>query len=157
MFDFTTVSATDCKPIGAWRLHPGHAMGLCPRKAAVLRVYCGRLWVTLDGPHGRHPNDAGDRFMSPGDVLFVAAGVRAVLESMTEQGSIAPAHFDWGDQAAAPSRFAREVGGPSADFVAALTQASAALAQMAKGLLGCSGSLVVERGKVLSRMASLRS
>ena len=38
-------------PVGSWRLHPGHAMRLQPQRPAVLRVDCGRVWVTLgQGP-----------------------------------------------------------------------------------------------------------
>ena len=86
-----------CAAIGNWRLHPGHAMSLSPTKTAVLRVFCGRLWVTLGGPYQGAANEPGDRFLGPGDVLAVSAGALLVMEPMPQPGDEGPVHFDWSD------------------------------------------------------------
>lgn len=147
-------------PIGAWRLHPGHAMHLQPKRHAVLRVYCGRVWATLgQGAEGGAPDDGGDRFLGPGEVLVVPAGASLVMEPFAAPGDRGPVHFDWIDPtaAAAPSRFAREVAAPARELRASLGQAAVALARMVLGLLGYSEFLVAGRGRVLTPLESLRS
>lgn len=148
-----------CAAIGSWRLHPGHAMSLRPKKTAVLRIFCGQVWVTLGGPYQGAPNDLGDRFLGPGDVLAVPAGARMVMEPIAAPGDSGPVHFDWSDAAvsAAPSRFAREVVSPTRELGAALGQAGWALSRVLRGLLGYSEFLVAGRGRVLSPLESLRS
>ncbi len=145
--------------IGTWRLHPGHAMSLRPKQAAVLRIFCGQVWVTLGEPVGATPDQAGDHFLSPGDVLVVPAGVALVMEPVVERGDTAPVHFDWSDApvAASPGRFAREVLAPSKEACAALVHAAVAIARALRGLLGYSEFLVAGRGRVLSPLESLRS
>ncbi|MDP3887944.1 DUF2917 domain-containing protein [Hydrogenophaga sp.] len=148
-----------CAAIGSWRLHPGHAMSLRPKKTAVLRIFCGQVWVTLGGPYQGAPNDLGDRFLGPGDVLAVPAGARMVMEPIAAPGDSGPVHFDWSDASvsAAPSRFAREVVSPTRELGAALGQAGWALSRVLRGLLGYSEFLVAGRGRVLSPLESLRS
>lgn len=148
-----------CAAIGSWRLHPGHAMSLRPKKTAVLRIFCGRVWVTLGQPGGASPENAGDRFLGPGDVLAVPADARLVMEPVAAPDDTAPVHFDWSDAAAgaAPGRFAREVVSPTRELGAALGLAGAALARVLRGLLGYSEFLVAGRGRVLSPLESLRS
>lgn len=145
--------------IGTWRLHPGHAMALRSRQSAVLRVFCGRVWVTLGQPAGATPQSAGDRFLAPGDVLTVPAGARMVLEPIAPPGDAAPVHFDWTDAPAMarPGRFAREVGLPLRELAAALGHVALATVRVLRGLLGYGEFLVPGRGRVLSPLESLRS
>jgi len=145
--------------IGTWRLHPRRAMRLQPKKAAVLRIYCGRVWVTLGQPAGATPETAGDRFLGPGDALIVPAGVLLVMEPLAAPGDAQPVHFDWSDACAAgaPGRFSREVASPARELGAALGMAIGALGRVLRGLLGYSEYLVAGRGRVLSSLESLRS
>lgn len=145
--------------IGSWRLHPGQAMRLQPSQAAVLRIYCGRVWVTLGQPAGTTPDTAGDRFLGPGDALVVPAGVRLVMEPLAAPHETQPVHFDWSEAraAAVPGRFAREVASPARELGVALGQAAGALVRVLRGLLGYSEFLVAGRGRVLSPLESLRS
>jgi hypothetical protein len=134
-------------------------MSLRPKKTAVLRIFCGQVWVTLGGPYQGAPNDLGDRFLGPGGVLAVPAGARMVMEPIAAPGDSGPVHFDWSDASvsAAPSRFAREVVSPTRELGAALGQAGWALSRVLRGLLGYSEFLVAGRGRVLSPLESLRS
>lgn len=147
-------------PVGAWRLHPGHAMSLRPKRPAVLRVYCGRVWATLgQGAAAGAPDDGGDRFLGPGEALVVPAGVSLVMEPVSVPGDRGPVHFDWSDASAAvaPSRFDRDVATPARDLRSSLGHAVVALTRMVFGLLGYSEFLVAGRGRVLSPLESLRS
>lgn len=154
-----TASLARRQAIGSWRLHPGHAMGLRPQQTAVLRIFCGRVWVTLGQPGGASPDTAGDRFLGPGDLLVVPAGARLVMEPLAAPGDAQPVHFDWSGATAPamPSRFDREVASPARDLGAALGQAAGALGRVLRGLLGYSEFLVAGRGRVLSPLESLRS
>lgn len=145
--------------IGTWRLHPGQAMGLRPRRESLLRIYCGRVWVTQGGPYMVDGRELGDRFLSPGDTLRVPAGVHLVMEPLVDAGDEAPVHFDWtvASTLETPSRFEREVLSPSRELGAALRQALTAMARVLRGLLGYSEFLVAGRGRVLSPLESLRS
>lgn len=145
--------------IGSWRLHPGHAMSLRPKKTAVLRIFCGKVWVTLGETDTGVPCASGDRFLAPGDVLVVPAGVRLVMEPLDTSGDPAPVHFDWSDRPASQGerRFARDVLEPSRELGAALGQAGLALVRMLRGLLGYGEFLVAGRGRVLSSLESMRS
>lgn len=145
--------------IGSWRLHPGHAMSLRPKKTAVLRVFCGKVWVTLGETDSGVPGASGDRFLEPGDMLVVPAGVRLVMEPFVARGERAPVHFDWSDRPASRDdrRFAREVLAPSRELGAALGQAGLALLRTVRGLLGYGEFLIAGRGRVLSPLESMRS
>ena len=149
-----------CRPaIGTWRLDPGHAMSLRPRQTTVLRIVCGRVWATLGEAAGTTPDRAGDRFLGPGDVWVVPAGVHLVIEPVSVRGDTAPVHFDWSG-APAPltsGRFAREVVSPAREFRVASGQAAGALVRAVRGLLGYGEFLVAGRGRVLSPLESLRS
>ncbi len=156
----STPSAFRCRhAIGTWRLHPGHAMSLRPKQAAVLRIYCGQVWVTLGRPAGAVPDSAGDRFLGPGEALVVPAGVRLVMEPMAQPGDTAPVHFDWSDATAGSSvgRFDREVLAPTRELGGALGQAAIATVRVFRGLLGYRDVLVAGRGRVLSPLESLYS
>ena len=144
----TVVSLPRRQAIGSWRLFPGQAMSLRPRRDARLRVYCGRLWVTTGGPYRIEGRDAGDRFLSPGDVLCVPAGARLVMEPLAEPGDEQPVHFDWTEAAASPrrERFAREVQAPARELRQALAQTGLALARLLRGVAGWSSPLAASRG-----------
>src|SRR6059058_2087032 len=45
---------------GTWKLARGRAVTLRPATDGILRVAHGRVWATVDGPHGCTPEDAGD-------------------------------------------------------------------------------------------------
>lgn len=145
--------------IGTWRLTPGHAMSLRPRRAAMLRIVCGRVWATLGQGAGNTPDSADDRFLGPGDVWVVPAGLTLVIEPVSARGDMAPVHFDWSGAPAllVADRFTREVVAPAREFCAALGQAAGALARALRGLLGYGEFLVAGRGRVLSPLESLRS
>lgn len=134
--------------IGTWRLQPGHAMSLRPARASLLRIYCGRVWVTQGGPYAVRGRESGDQFLSPGDTLRVPAGASLVMEPLTEVGDERPVHFDW---ISAPrpqpgERFAREVLAPARDLGVATTLAGRALARLARGLIGWGGQIASSRG-----------
>jgi hypothetical protein len=145
---------------GAWRLHPGHAIGLHPKEASLLRIHRGHVWVTLGTPGALSPQDSGDRFLQAGESLVVPVGARLVMEPLMTHGTTEPVCFDWSD-ARAPAvtagRFSREVLTPMGDLVGALGQAGISLARVLRGLAGYSEFLVAGRGRVLSPLESMRS
>lgn len=61
-----------------WRLEAGRALGLRAAETGVLSVAEGRVWATLDGPHGRRE---GDHVLAAGAQLVVPAGRRLVIEA----------------------------------------------------------------------------
>jgi hypothetical protein len=155
-----SAAALSFRPVGAWRLHPGHAMSLRPKKTAVLRIQRGWVWVTLGEPGAPSPLESGDRFLRDGESLVVPAGARLVMEPLSPREADGPVCFDWSDAMpvlATPSRFGREVLGPMRDLSAAMGQAALALARVLRGLLGYSEFLVAGRGRVLSPLESMRS
>jgi Protein of unknown function (DUF2917) len=154
------VAAVSCvSPAGAWRLHPGHAMGLRPKETSVLRVHRGQVWVTLGAPGAPSPQDSGDRFLQAGESLVVPAGARLVMEPLVPRGATDPVCFDWSGAVApvAADRFGREVLAPMRDMAVALGHAGMALARVLRGLMGYSEFLVAGRGQVLSPLESMRS
>lgn len=132
----TVPSVFHCPAIGHWRLHPGHAMGLRPRRDALLRIYCGRVWVTQGGPYTVLGRASGDLFLSPGDSLRVAAGARLVMEPLAEAGDERPVHFDWTElhPARHPMPLARERWEASRKLPAALTLSAMAVMRWLRGL-----------------------
>lgn len=144
----TVVSLPRRQAIGSWRLFPGHAMSLRPRRDAVLRVYCGRLWVTAGGPYRVDGREAGDHFLSPGHTLRVPAGARLVMEPLAEAGDAQPVHFDWTEAgtSARRERFVREVQAPARDLRRALALTGMTLVRLLRGLAGWSSPLAAPRG-----------
>ncbi len=64
-------------------LPTGQAKSLLSPAAMSLRVMRGHAWVTLDdGPNGACDQAAGDIFLHAGQVLWVVAGQRVVLEPL---------------------------------------------------------------------------
>jgi hypothetical protein len=121
---------------GTWKLPRGRAVTLRPTVDGVLRIAHGRVWATVDGPHGGRPCDAGDHFLEVGRSMYVRAGQRVVIEAWNAGGA---SYFAW-DPVLARSAAARPrvslagVLQPLADLRAALAMAGRALAQLAAGL-----------------------
>ncbi len=64
-------------------LPTGQAKSLLSPTAMSLRVMRGHAWVTLDdGPNGACDQAAGDIFLHAGQILWVVAGQRVVLEPL---------------------------------------------------------------------------
>lgn len=145
------------RPVGAWRLHPGHAMSLHPQETSVLRIHRGPVWVTLGEPGALSPQASGDRFLLDGESMVVPAGARLVMEPLSTRESDEPVCFDWsGAVRAQDSRFGREVRAPLHEAITAFGQAAWALVRVARGLLGYSEFLVSGRGRVLSPLECMR-
>jgi hypothetical protein len=120
---------------GTWKLARGRAITLRPPTDGVLRIAHGRLWATVDGPHGGTPCEAGDHFLEVGRSMFVRAGQRVVIEAWNASGA---SYFAW-DPVLAPAaaRMRVSLAGvlqPLADLRAALAMAGRALVQLAAGL-----------------------
>ena len=124
--------------IGSWRLHPGQAMGLRPRRESLLRIYCGRVWVTQGGPYAVVGRESGDHFLSPGDSLRGPAGARLVMEPLVDAGDERPVHFDWSEvaQKEENTRFRKDVVEPAREVGVALGHAGRAVVRVLAGLLG---------------------
>lgn len=145
------------RPVGAWRLHPGHAMSLHPQETSVLRIHRGPVWVTLGEPGALSPQASGDRFLMDGESMVVPAGARLVMEPLSRRASDGPVCFDWsGAVRGRDSRFGREVRAPLHEAITAFGQAAWALVRVARGLLGYSEFLVSGRGRVLSPLECMR-
>ena len=66
----------------AWPLAAGRAMSLRARHGSELVVVGGRVWATLDGPHGPAARGQGDLILEAGEHLPLAAGQRVVVEPL---------------------------------------------------------------------------
>jgi hypothetical protein len=132
---------------GTWRLHPGHSMSLRPRRASVLRVDRGRVWVTLGGPYQGSTRASGDVVLCAGETLPVPAGARVVMEPWPQAGDALPVHFDWQERPApaCAGRFACEVLAPSRQLRTALGEAALASVRLLRGLLTYGGGLLSGR------------
>lgn len=121
---------------GTWKLVRGRAVTLRPREDGILRVAHGRVWATLDGPHGCTPDDAGDHVLQVGRSMVVRAGQRVVLEAWNASGA---SYFAW-DPIAVPATVTAArlnlagVLQPLADLRVAGALALRALGQLAAGL-----------------------
>lgn len=121
---------------GTWKLARGRAITLRPTQDGILRVAHGRVWATVDGPHGGTPCEAGDHVLEIGRSMYLRAGQRVVIEAWNRQGA---SYFAW-DPVFAPARAARPrvtmaaVLQPLADLRMALALAGRAAGQLASGL-----------------------
>lgn len=123
---------------GAWKLARGRAITLRPTTDGILRVAHGRVWATVDGPHGRTPHDSGDHLLEVGRSMFLRAGQRVVIEAWNPGGA---SDFAW-DPVFAPAPVAAVrprfnlagVVQPLADLRMALGLALRATGQLAAGL-----------------------
>lgn len=68
--------------IHAWQLEGSRATSLRVRHASELMVSSGRVWATLDGPHGGPVSGNGDLILMAGARLALAAGQRVVIEPL---------------------------------------------------------------------------
>ncbi len=144
----TTPTVSPCQTIGGWRLHPGQAMALRPRRASLLRIYCGRVWVTQGGPYPVEGRESGDHFLSPGDAPRAPAGARLVMEPLADAGDERPVHFDWTEVVPQrrSERFAQDVLTPAHELRAAVVQSGVALARLVRGLIGWGGARLASGG-----------
>lgn len=136
---FQAVQTPALVALGTWRVQPGQALSFCSKKAAVLRLDRGRLWVTIGGSDGGTPGDSGDLWLAAGDALAVPAGAWVVAEAVSAADGWAVAHFERSDRAVRTSRFASEVALPTRELVAALALAGVSLAKVGRGLLRWAG------------------
>lgn len=83
---------------GTWKLARGRAITLRPTSNGILRVAHGRVWATVEGPHGRAPSDSGDHVLEVGRSMWLRAGQAVVIEAWNVRGS---SYFSW-DPVAAP-------------------------------------------------------
>jgi hypothetical protein len=83
---------------GTWKLAKGRAITLEPRTNGILRIAHGRVWATVDGPHGGTPTDSGDHILEVGRSMWVRPGQRVVIEAWN-----ASSYFTW-DPVFAPAK-----------------------------------------------------
>lgn len=153
---------------GSWKLLNGHAVTLHDPNAAVLRITCGSVWATVDGPHPGPANNQGDLFLQAGDRLALQPGQRVVIEPWRASANEA-VYFSWDPAPAAPrvaphreaqagSRMQGAVLCPLRDFGLALKLAAQALGRLAWGIGGYLADvgefLTAGRGRVLPCMES---
>jgi hypothetical protein len=123
---------------GTWKLARGRAITLRPATNGILRIAHGRVWATIDGPHGGTPTDSGDHMLEVGRSMFVRVGQRVVIEAWNQHGA---AYFAW-DPVFAPVAVPVEqrrlntaiVLQPLADLRAALGLAGGAFGRLLVGL-----------------------
>jgi hypothetical protein len=123
---------------GTWKLARGRAITLRPATNGILRVAHGRVWATVDGPHGAGPSDSGDHVLEVGRSMYVRAGQRVVMEAWNPRGA---AYFSWDPvfaTAAVPVSRQRfdfaHVLQPLADLRAAFGLAGGALGRLVTGV-----------------------
>ena len=133
---------------GSWKLARGRAVTLRPATDGIVRIAHGRVWATVDGPHGGTPDTAGDHILQVGRSLYVQAGQRVVLEAWNDNGA---SYFAW-DPVFATTTAARRrlnVAGvlqPLADLRLAAAIALRATVQLGAGLVRLAWQLVVPQG-----------
>ena len=125
---------------GYCQLDKGHPVTLQARRASVLRITRGRVWLTfnpaLDQPSAR----LGDHFLGRGESISLAAGEAVVMESYGP-GDAPLAYYSWEAAAAdsavatlAASGWRAGVRGPLLDLRLALGLTAGALGRLARGL-----------------------
>lgn len=122
---------------GTWKLARGRAVTLRPATDGIVRVAHGRVWATVDGPHGVNPDDSGDHVLQVGRSMYVKAGQRVVLEAWNESGA---SYFAWDPvvetvAAARPRLNFSGVVQPLADLRIAASIALRAVGQLGTGLV----------------------
>jgi hypothetical protein len=123
---------------GTWKLARGRAVTLRPSTDGIVKIAHGRIWATVDGPHGLAPDEAGDHILEVGRSMFVRAGQRVVLEAWNASGA---SYFAWDpvcEPAVSPAVRARLntriVVQPLADLRLALGLGGRALGQLVAGV-----------------------
>jgi len=122
---------------GTWKLARGRAVTLRPASDGILRVAHGRIWATVEGPHGASPDDSGDHVLEVGRSMVLRAGQSAVIEAWNPQGA---SYFAWDPlfataAAMRPRATAAVVMQPLADLRLAAGLALRALGQLASGVV----------------------
>ncbi len=122
---------------GSWKLARGRAITLRPTRDGIVRVAHGRVWATVEGPHGRTPEDSGDHILELGHSLCVRAGQSVVMEAWNAHGA---SYFTWDPvfecvTASHPRLNLSGVLQPVADLRMAFAIALRASGQLAAGLL----------------------
>lgn len=84
---------------GTWKLARGRAITLRPTMNGILRVAHGRVWATVEGPHGATPHDSGDHVLEVGRSMWIRAGQAVVVEAWNPRGA---SYFSW-DPVLAPA------------------------------------------------------
>ncbi|MBE7366394.1 DUF2917 domain-containing protein [Ramlibacter pallidus] len=77
---------------GTWKLARGRAITLHPTSDGILRIAHGRVWATVEGPHGVSPADSGDHVLEVGRSMYLRAGQRVVIEAWNCSGA---SYFAW--------------------------------------------------------------
>jgi hypothetical protein len=128
---------------GTWKLARGRAITLRPASNGILRVAHGRVWATLEGPHGVTPADSGDHVLEVGRSMWIRAGQAVVVEAWNQRGA---SYFSW-DPVLAPAPVATRpqlnfagVLQPLSDLRLAVTLAGGAVLRLAVGV----GRLVLD-------------
>lgn len=138
-----------------WKLMPGRAISLQPRKAGVLSIEQGQVWATFDGSPRVFANELGDHFLQAGQQLAVRAGQHLVFEPYGAANAT-PVYFEWTPLPESvtlrASRWRVAVMRPLRDLGQAVRMAGLALGQLVLGLAGYSEYLVAGRGRVLSKL-----
>ena len=120
---------------GTWKLARGRAITLRPTTDGILRVAHGRVWATVEGPHGITPPDSGDHVLEVGRSMYLRAGESVVIEAWNQRGA---SYFAWDPvfvtQPVRARVTATAVLQPMADLRAALGLALRAAGQLANGL-----------------------
>ena len=120
---------------GTWKLARGRAVTLRPTMDGILRVAHGRVWATVEGPHGITPTDSGDHVLEVGRSMYLRAGESVVIEAWNQRGA---SWFAWDPvfvtQPVRPPVTTTAVLQPMADLRAALGLALRAAGQLATGL-----------------------
>jgi len=133
---FLTAAPVAALP-GTWKLARGRAITLQPATDGILRVAHGRVWATVEGPHGRAPDDSGDHVLQVGRSMFVQRGQRLVIEAWNPRGA---SFFAWDPVPATAAMVqGRRVNlagvvQPLADLRLAMGLALRALGQLAVGI-----------------------
>ena len=145
--EFQTSHSQDSVP-GFWKLAPGRALSLQPRRPGWLRVAQGQVWVTLGAAHQGAGNELGDFFLHTGEQLAVRPGQHLVLEPF-EHAQQQAVFFEWTpglDTVQAPAaQNAGAVTLPLRELGQALGMVGAALVHLGMGLLAYGRQLVSGR------------
>lgn len=153
----TTARLLDSAPAtalpGTWKLARGRAITLRPVSDGIVRIAHGRVWATVDGPHGSAPQDSGDHVLEVGRSMFLKAGQRVVLEAWNASGA---SYFAWDpvfatETAARPRLNFGAVLQPLADLRMAAAIALRATGQLGAGLVHLAWDVVRPRAAAARR------
>lgn len=131
---------------GTWKLARGRAITLRPMTDGIVRIAHGRVWATVEGPHGSTPFDSGDHVLEVGRSMYVRAGQAVVLEAWNARGA---SYFAWdpvfatqAQRLARPRLQVSVVLQPLADLRMAASLALRAIGQLGAGLAQLAWAMV---------------